>query len=225
MEHEATAHHEEHPPTTLRQYVLIGVVLAAITGVELWLSYSPLARGVMITGLLLLSAVKFATVVALFMHLKFDSKYFTRFFVMGIVLAAVILTALLALFWNDSTNIIDQFATVPAASAGEGGGGEASGSSGGGESAGGGSSEAGDTVKGAPVAEFFTTNCAVCHGQNREGIVGPALTPESLTQPDDVYFETIKNGRPGTAMPSWSAAGLSDDDIQALVKFVTTVEP
>lgn len=225
MEHQATAHHEEHPPTTIRQYVLIGLVLAVITGIELWLSYSPLARGVMITGLLLLSAVKFAIVVALFMHLRFDSKHFTRMFVMGLVLAGALLLALVALFWNDSTNIIDSYASVPAASGGghgESGGGEASG---GGESAGGGAAEAGDTVKDMPVAEFFAGNCAVCHGQNREGLVGPALTPERLTQPDDFYFETIKNGRPGTAMPSWGAAGLSDDDIHALVHFVKTVEP
>jgi cytochrome c oxidase subunit IV len=218
MEDQATAHHEEHPPTTIRQYVLIGVVLAVITGIELWLSYSPLARGVMITALLLLSAVKFAIVVALFMHLKFDSKYFTRMFVIGLVLAGTLLVALISLFWNDSTNIIGTYANVPAAAAG--GHGE-----GGGEATGGGSAEPGDTVKDMPVAEYFAANCAVCHGQNREGIVGPALTPAVLTQPDDFYFETIKNGRPGTAMPSWGAAGLSDDDIHALVHFVKTVEP
>ncbi|MEX2031595.1 MAG: cytochrome C oxidase subunit IV family protein, partial [Dehalococcoidia bacterium] len=91
MEHQATAHHDEHPPTTIRQYVLIGLLLAAITGVELWLSYSPLARGLMISGLLGLSAVKFAIVVAFFMHLRFDNPFFTRMFLFGLVLAAALL--------------------------------------------------------------------------------------------------------------------------------------
>ncbi len=31
-------------------------------------------------------------------------------------------------------------------------------------------------------------------------------------------MKTIKNGRPGTVMPAWGAAGLGDDDISQLVK-------
>lgn len=84
---------------------------------------------------------------------------------------------------------------------------------------------AGPTVKGLPVGDFFLASCAACHGQKREGLVGPALTPSVLTQPDDFYFDTISNGRPGTAMPAWSAQGLTDDEIHALVTFIKTVEP
>lgn len=93
--------HEEHPPTTIKQYVLIGVVLTVITIVELWLSYSPFPDGLIIALLLILSAVKFGTVVMLFMHLQFDSRLFRFLFFFGLTLASVILLALIALFWTD----------------------------------------------------------------------------------------------------------------------------
>lgn len=84
----------------------------------------------------------------------------------------------------------------------------------------------GPAVKGIAVADFFKANCAVCHGQNRQGGVGPALTPARLTQPDEFYANTIANGRPGTAMPAWrQTASLSDADIQNLVTYIKTVNP
>lgn len=83
----------------------------------------------------------------------------------------------------------------------------------------------GPTVKGIAVADFFKANCAVCHGQNRQGGVGPALTPARLTQSDQFYIDTIANGRPGTAMPSWKAAGLSDEDISNLMQYEKYSQP
>jgi len=83
----------------------------------------------------------------------------------------------------------------------------------------------GPTVQGIPVAEFFAASCAVCHGQDRQGLVGPALTPERLTQPDEFYFDTIKNGRAGTVMPAWGQQGLTDEDINALLQFEKYTEP
>jgi cytochrome c55X len=80
-------------------------------------------------------------------------------------------------------------------------------------------------VQGVLVGAFFAQNCAVCHGQSREGLVGPALTPAVLTQPDEFYHDTIANGRPGTAMPPWAAAGLTDEEITNLVNFIKNVEP
>lgn len=84
---------------------------------------------------------------------------------------------------------------------------------------------AGPTVQGLPVADFFLATCAACHGQNREGLLGPALTPSVLTQSADFYFTTVAEGRAGTAMPSWRAAGLTDDEMHALVEYIMTVEP
>jgi mono/diheme cytochrome c family protein len=83
----------------------------------------------------------------------------------------------------------------------------------------------GPMVQGVPVADFFAASCAVCHGQNREGLVGPPLTPETLTQPDEFYFDTIKNGRAGTVMPAWGQQGLTDEDINALLQFEKYTEP
>lgn len=83
----------------------------------------------------------------------------------------------------------------------------------------------GPTVQGVAVGDFYQKTCATCHGNKRQGIVGPALTPAKLTNTDDFYFNTVKNGRPGTAMPAWGAAGLKDDDIKALVTFIKTVQP
>ena len=86
-----------------RQYLLIGVVLTVITLVELWISLSltVILGRLVIPLLLVLSAIKFATVVAWFMHLRFESGLMARIFVGSLVLAALILTALLFIFWGD----------------------------------------------------------------------------------------------------------------------------
>lgn len=74
--------------------------------------------------------------------------------------------------------------------------------------------------KGVPVDQVFKDSCGGCHGPNREGATGPALIPERLTEKDDVYFNTIKQGRPGTVMPAWGSLGLSDEEIWALVGYI-----
>ncbi len=104
--HEMHQDVEGHPPSTIRQYVVTGAILTAITAVELFISYSSLPHGLMITLLITLSAVKFGIVVAIFMHLKFESGLLTRLFMFGLVLAASILVALITLFWNDSTDAV-----------------------------------------------------------------------------------------------------------------------
>jgi cytochrome c oxidase subunit 2 len=78
------------------------------------------------------------------------------------------------------------------------------------------------TVQGKPIAEFYQNTCSPCHGQQRQGGIGLPLTPEALTQPDDFYFDTIKNGRAGTVMPAWGDAGLTDEEIRTLVEFLRT---
>lgn len=224
MAHQQAAdHHEEHPPTTIRQYILIGVILAIITVAELTLTEAfDLEFNVLVGLLVFLSAVKFGIVVALFMHLKFDHPLFGRLFAFGLVLASSLLIALLGLFYNDGTIVDRDFVPFVAEAHGEGEGAPAAGE-GEGEPAG---DPAAGMVKGIPVGEFFQANCAVCHGANREGGIGLPLLPSVLTQPDEFYHDTIKNGRAGTAMPSWEqTAGLTDEDIDALVQFIKHVEP
>lgn len=86
---------------------------------------------------------------------------------------------------------------------------------------------AAQTVKGKPAGEFYTANCASCHGAKREGIsgLGLPLTPDKLTKEDKFYQDTIKNGRTGTVMPAWGSQGLTDADIAAMVTFLKTNKP
>jgi len=83
-----------------------------------------------------------------------------------------------------------------------------------------------DSVEGSlgelSVSEFYQANCAACHGGRRQGGVGPPLLPSRLIETDQYYFETIADGRPRTSMPSWSALGLTDADIDVLVEFLRT---
>jgi nitrite reductase (NO-forming)/hydroxylamine reductase len=73
---------------------------------------------------------------------------------------------------------------------------------------------------GTSIPQYFADACGGCHGPNREGATGPALIPGRLTSDDDFYFDTIKNGRPGTIMPAWGDAGLSDEEVWGLVGFI-----
>ncbi len=101
MAHAPSTGHQEQHGLTPRQYIMLGLALTLITIVELWISYSGMARAVLITVLVVLSAVKFAAVVAFFMHLRFENSLMTKFFVGSFLLAVAILFALLGLFWGD----------------------------------------------------------------------------------------------------------------------------
>ena len=95
----APAHHvEEHSHPGPRTYVVVGVILAVITGVEVWAYTVESIRPVLVPILLALSAAKFALVVGFYMHLRFDHPLFTGIFGFGLVVAASVITALLFLF-------------------------------------------------------------------------------------------------------------------------------
>ncbi len=86
---------------------------------------------------------------------------------------------------------------------------------------------AGSSIQGVAVGVFFGATCATCHGADRGGLpdLGLALLPDVLTESDDFYFDTIKNGREGTVMPAWGQQGLTDDDIRLLVDFIRSTPP
>jgi cytochrome c oxidase subunit IV len=90
-----TPHHPEP-----RQYVTIAIVLAVITAVEVAVYYITAVKDLLIPMLLLMSVIKFLLVALWFMHLRFDSRVFRRFFLIGVVLAllvfAVVLVSLLS---------------------------------------------------------------------------------------------------------------------------------
>lgn len=105
MASDAQAAETHGSPLTPRQYLMIGLILTVITAVELWVSYSGLGSA-LVPILIILSAVKFVMVVALFMHLKFEPRVLTTMFLFGLVLGGSLLIALIALFWNDSSDAL-----------------------------------------------------------------------------------------------------------------------
>src|SRR3954467_6914902 len=87
----------EHP--SWKQYKWVALILTAITVVEVWVYYTPLRQSaVFVPMLLIMSAVKFAIVVAFYMHLKYDHKLFRALFIGPLIIAMSTLLALLFLF-------------------------------------------------------------------------------------------------------------------------------
>jgi cytochrome c oxidase subunit 4 len=78
--------HHEHPSEIF--YVKIFAFLVVLTAIEVALSYNEIggAHGT-VALLLIFAAAKFVTVVAFFMHLRFDHPWFRRLFITGLVLA------------------------------------------------------------------------------------------------------------------------------------------
>lgn len=88
----------ERPHPTPARYVLIAVVLTAVTVVEVGVYYIDALRSAFLAIFLGLSAVKFALVAMFYMHLRFDSRLFSVLFFGGLVLASLIAVALMGLF-------------------------------------------------------------------------------------------------------------------------------
>lgn len=94
--------HNQHAHPTNRFYLIIGLVLLGLTGLEV-VGYLGEERGVLGPGMaatiiLILSALKFVLVVALYMHLKFDHKLFTGLFVFPALLATLVICGMIFLF-------------------------------------------------------------------------------------------------------------------------------
>lgn len=63
------------------------------------------------------------------------------------------------------------------------------------------------------LTQLVRNDCGSCHGITLKGGLGPALTPDRLSQmPSDLIAFWIKNGRPERGMPAWEPL-LSDSDI------------
>ena len=87
----------EHPGP--RQYVVVAIVLAVLTAIEVALFYMEfIPQGVVIGSLMVLMILKFAIVALWFMHLRFDSRIFRRLFITGIILAISVFVIVLLTF-------------------------------------------------------------------------------------------------------------------------------
>ena len=92
---ESQAVHREHP--SAKEYIRIGVILAVLTALEVATYYVDVG-GALVPTLIGLSVVKFALVVMWFMHLKFDSPTYARYFLMGLAGATTLYLVVLISF-------------------------------------------------------------------------------------------------------------------------------
>jgi len=100
----AAAHNDAHAPSSARVYIQIFVVLFVITMVEVFASYLDeppinLPTWVEIATLIVLSVLKGVLVVMFYMHLRFDSRWFTTLFTTGITIA-VLMAIVFLLLWS-----------------------------------------------------------------------------------------------------------------------------
>lgn len=96
------ADHAEHPDPM--QYIVIGIILAVFTAIEVTISFTTLPASVAIPSLIVLTVLKFALVVLWFMHLRFDSGWFRRLFVFGLIIALGVYAATISLMLYAGSN-------------------------------------------------------------------------------------------------------------------------
>jgi len=95
----AHAQGEDHAHPTWSTYWKVALFLTVITAVEVWVYYTPFQHSrFFVPSLLIMSAVKFAVVVAFYMHLKYDHRLFRTLFVGPLILAGITCVALMFLF-------------------------------------------------------------------------------------------------------------------------------
>ena len=247
MSDQPQAGHSRHP--TFKQYVVVAIILFVITAIEFLIIFPNYKLGpVTVPTLIILSMVKFATVIFFYMHLKFDNKLFTWIFLSGLALGTVVTFSLLFLFSaTSSTPQPRAFAEANARPFVEEG-----------EEHKPPSEKPPETIPDKPdqptaeqptdlVAmgqEVFTTpagGCSVCHTIDgiSAGVVGPDLThigtdassrksgvpsakdylTESIRDPEAFVAEGVDRAIPGV-MTSALTANLTDQQVEALVQFL-----
>lgn len=77
--------------------------------------------------------------------------------------------------------------------------------------------EAPSPARQAQLEHLLVQDCGSCHGLRMTGGLGPAITRTALAgKPRESLIATVTHGRPGTAMPGWSAL-LDEQDVAWLV--------
>jgi cytochrome c oxidase subunit IV len=105
VDHASLGIEREHP--TWSTYWKVALILTLITVVEVWIYYIPafVASRLFVPVLLFMSAVKFATVVLFYMHLRYDHKLFRALFTGPLLIVVMILIGLLFLFGKLSIRV------------------------------------------------------------------------------------------------------------------------
>ena len=94
-------HDAEHAHPSDWEYIKIALILAVLTALEVFTyfeSVHSLGRNALIIALVVMMIAKIVLVMAWFMHLKFDSRMFTRMFVAGAILAIAVYIVMLSTF-------------------------------------------------------------------------------------------------------------------------------
>ena len=78
-------------------YVVVAGFLAALTAMEVWVSYIHALRPILVPLLLVLSGAKFALVAMFYMHLHYDSWAFSAIFLPALLVALAVVVILVAL--------------------------------------------------------------------------------------------------------------------------------
>ncbi len=95
--HSAPGH--EGGQATIATYVRIAVVLTVVTAIEVATLYIPgIPSHLLVSGLLIMSVLKFVLVVGYYMHLRYDHAILKALFVGPLLIAIGIILALMALF-------------------------------------------------------------------------------------------------------------------------------
>jgi cytochrome c oxidase subunit IV len=92
--HEAMETH--HPGAQV--YILVAVVLIALTAMEIGVFYAPFLQVVLVPLLIILAILKFILVAMFYMHLHYDSRTFSILFLFPLLLAGLIVASLMLLF-------------------------------------------------------------------------------------------------------------------------------
>lgn len=88
--------HARHPSP--KEYIRIAIILGLVTAGEVAIYYIDSLRDVLVPLLFVFAVIKFALVVLWFMHLRFDSRTYSRFFLMGLAGAITLFLVMLMIF-------------------------------------------------------------------------------------------------------------------------------
>lgn len=95
---EAAHDHSEVHEVSDRQYIVIALILAVLTALEVASTEVGGLGSFLVPALLIMMAVKFFIVVSYFMHLKFDNRLFGVMFYLGLIGAVVLYSVMLTTF-------------------------------------------------------------------------------------------------------------------------------
>jgi len=95
---EAAHDHSEVHEVSDRQYIVIALILAVLTALEVASTEVGGLGSFLVPALLIMMAVKFFIVVSYFMHLKFDNRLFGAMFYLGLIGAVVLYSVMLTTF-------------------------------------------------------------------------------------------------------------------------------